>query len=368
MKLEDEQYMRIVLKLAKKGEGLVSPNPMVGALIVKDGRIIGKGYHRRAGLPHAEIVAMKSANEDLKGSTLYVNLEPCVHHGRTPPCVPEIVKAGIKKVVVSILDPNPEVNGKGIEALRKAGISIKIGVLAEEAKKLNEVFLLNMQKRRPFFIMKAASSLDGKIATRTCDSKWISGEQSRRYVDKMRERVDGVIIGINTVIVDNPMLVPRVKRPRKIPVRIILDTKLRIPISSNLVATAKEFRTLVFAAEYRQEKEARLASMGVEIVKVKKDDSGRISLKDVAHELFKREIMSVLVEGGGEIHSSFLREGMVDKFLLFYSPIFIGGKNALSIIGGKGVEFLKDAHRLKIDRLRKIDGDILIEGYVYGNN
>lgn len=365
--MNDEYYMKIALRLAKKGEGLVSPNPMVGALIVKGERIIGKGYHKKAGLPHAEIVAIRSAKEDLKGSILYVNLEPCVHYGRTPPCVPEIIKAGVSKVVIAMQDPNPEVNGKGIEMLKEAGISLKVGVLEDEAKKLNEVFVVNMEKKRPFFIMKSASSFDGKIATRTCDSKWISNEESRKYVNRIRERVDGIMVGINTVIVDNPTLTPRVERPKRIPARIILDTKLRIPISSNIVRSANRFKTIVFTSEYRQEKEAKLTSMGVEVVKVQKDESGRVSLKDVAQELFKREIMSVLVEGGGEINSSLLRDGLVDKFILFYSPIFIGGRNAMSMIGGKGVEFLKDAYRVKVERVKQLNGDICIEGYVYRN-
>lgn len=366
--MNDEYYMSITLRLAKKGEGSVSPNPMVGALIVKDGRIIGKGYHKKAGFPHAEIVAIKNAKEDLKGSTLYVNLEPCIHWGRTPPCVPEIIKAGIKKVVVAMQDPNPFVNGKGIEALKSAGISVKVGVLEDEAKKLNEVFIVNMQKKRPFFIMKAAASLDGKIATRSYDSKWITSEKSRKYVDALREKVDGIMVGINTVIMDNPMLIPRGARPKKIPVRIILDTKLRIPISSNIVNTAKSFKTVVFSSEFRQEKEEKLYSMGVEVVKVGKDESGRVSIKEVAYELIKREITSVLVEGGSELNSSLLKEGLVDKLMFFYSPMLIGGRNALGIIGGAGVEFIKDAYRVRIEKVKKFGNDILLEGYVHWNN
>ncbi|MCX7856895.1 MAG: bifunctional diaminohydroxyphosphoribosylaminopyrimidine deaminase/5-amino-6-(5-phosphoribosylamino)uracil reductase RibD [Deltaproteobacteria bacterium] len=365
--MTDENYMKMVLKLAKRGEGLVSPNPMVGAILVKGNRIIGKGYHKRAGSPHAEINALKTTKESPDGATLYVNLEPCVHYGKTPPCVPEIIKAGIKRVVISMQDPNPEVNGKGIEMLKRAGISLKIGVLEAEAKKLNEIFIVNMEKKRPFFIMKAASSLDGKIATRTCDSKWISNEESRKYVNKVREVVDGILVGINTVIVDNPMLIPKLEKPKKYPTRIILDTKLRIPVSSAIVKTANQFKTLVFTCDYRQDKEAKLESMGVEIVRVQRDENGRTSLKDVAQELFKRGIMSVLVEGGGEINSGLLREGLIDKFILFYSPMFIGGRTAMSMVGGTGVEFLKDAYRAKIDRIRCINGDVCMEGYVYRN-
>lgn len=363
----DEYFMRIALRLAKKGEGLVSPNPMVGAVIVKNGRIISKGYHRKAGLPHAEIVAIRNAREDLTGSTLYVNLEPCVHFGRTPPCVPEIVKAGIKNVVIAMQDPNPEVNGRGILELEKAGISLKLGVLEEEAKKLNEVFIVNMEKKRPFFIMKSACSMDGKIATRTCESKWISNEESRKYVDRLREIVDGVMVGINTVIVDNPNLIPRLDKPKKIPVRIVLDTKLRIPLSSNIVKTSHKYKTILFTSDTKQEKEEKLRASGVEVVRVDKDEYGRVSLIDVSRELFRREVMSVLVEGGSELNGTLLRQNLIDKFVIFFCPIFIGGKSSLSLIGGKGVDFLKEAPRLKIDRIRKFREDLCIEGYVYGN-
>jgi diaminohydroxyphosphoribosylaminopyrimidine deaminase / 5-amino-6-(5-phosphoribosylamino)uracil reductase len=241
--------MRIALSLAKRGLGTTSPNPMVGAVLVKGQQVMGKGYHRKAGLPHAEIAAIDDANGETKGTTLFVNLEPCSHFGRTPPCTEAVARAGVKRVVVSMLDPNPAVHGKGVEALKKAGIEVKVGLLESEARRLNEAFVVYMEKKRPFITAKAAASLDGKIATKTCDSKWISNEESRKHVNQMRAVVDGIMVGINTVILDNPLLLPRVNRPKKYPVRIILDTKLRIPLSCDIVKTAEKYRTWVFTSE-----------------------------------------------------------------------------------------------------------------------
>lgn len=364
--MNDEQYMRLALSLAKKGYGTTSPNPMVGAVLVKDNRIVGKGYHKRAGLPHAEVVAINDAGHEAEGSTLYVNLEPCVHFGKTPPCTEAIKKAGIKKVVMAMFDPNPMVSGKGAQMLRDAGIIIKTGVMEEEAKKLNEAFIVNMEKSRPFFVMKAAISLDGKIATKTCDSKWISNEESRRFTNKLRSHVDAIMVGINTVITDNPMLIPKMVKVSRYPTRIILDSKLRLPLASDIAKTSNKYKTLVFTSfDSRADKEARLRSLGVEVIKCPKDENGRVALQHVCNELFKRDIMSVLIEGGGEINNAFLREGLIDKFILFYAPIFIGGKNALNLIGGKGVDFLKDAYKLKITGIRRFKEDICLEGYVH---
>lgn len=366
--MKEEDYMKMAISLARRGLGATSPNPMVGAVLVKGKHIVGKGYHKRAGLPHAEVMAIHEAKEDALGSTLYVNLEPCVHFGRTPPCVDAIKKAGIKKVVASMLDPNPDMNGKGIEALKKADISVKVGLLEDEAKRLNEAFVVYMEKKRPFFIMKAAASLDGKIATKTCDSKWISNEESRKYANRLRSTMDGILVGINTVIADNPMLVPQILRPKKCPVRIVLDSKLRIPLASDIVKTSEKYRTIVFASEdSRSDKEAKLKSLGVEIIKVPKEESGRVSLKHICEELYKREIVSVLVEGGSETNSSLLKEGLLDKVVLFYAPILIGGKGALNIIGGRGIDFLKDAYKIDVSAVKRFKEDIYVEGYVHRN-
>ena len=230
--MKEEDFMRSALSLAKKGLGTTSPNPMVGALVVKGQRVLGEGYHRKAGEPHAEVIALERAGDGARGATLVVTLEPCCHtEKRTPPCVDAVIKAGIKKVVVAMFDPNPQVNGKGIEALRKAGIDVKVGLLSEEARRLNEVFVTFQEKKRPFFVMKSALSLDGKIATKIGESKWISNEESRAYANRLRSVMDAVLVGINTVILDNPLLLPKVAKPKRYPVRVVLDSKLRIPLS-----------------------------------------------------------------------------------------------------------------------------------------
>lgn len=367
--MKDEQYMRMALSLARKGLGTVSPNPMVGAVLVKGTQIVGKGYHRKAGYHHAEVGAIEDAGKNAGGATLYVNLEPCVHYGRTPPCVDQIIAAGIKKVVLSMLDPNPLVNGKGVEALRKAGVDVKVGMLEEEARRLNEAFIVSMEKKRPFVTMKAAVSLDGKIATKTCDSKWISNEESRRQAHMLRSVTDGIMVGINTVISDNPLLIPRLKKPRKTPVRIILDSKLRIPLACDVVKTSDKYRTWVFTSEdSRADKEAKLRAMGVDVIRIPRDDNGRVSVRHVCDELYRREIMSVLVEGGGEVNSTLLRDGLVDKIVLFYGTLFIGGKGALNLVGGKGIDFLKDAYRIDVVTLKRLKENIYVEGYVHRNH
>ena len=341
---------------------------MVGAVLVRGNRIVGKGYHRKAGMPHAEVVALNEAKEEAKGATLYVNLEPCVHIGKTPPCVNSIKAAGIRRVVVAMLDPNPLVNGMGVNELKKAGIDVKVGLLEAEAKRLNEAFVTYMEKKRPFFTMKGAVSLDGKIATKTCDSKWISNEESRRYVNKLRSAVDGIMVGINTIILDNPLLIPKIARPKKYPIRIILDSKLRIPFSCDVVKTSEKYKTWIFTADdSRSDKELKLNSMGVEVIRVPKDEGGRVSPKHVCEELFRRAIMHVLVEGGGEINSGLLKEGLIDKIMLFFAPILIGGKGAYNLIGGKGVDFLKDAYKVDIAAVKRFKEDIYLEGYVHRN-
>lgn len=369
MSVKDEQYMRMALSLARKGLGATSPNPMVGAVLVKGGKIVGKGYHKKAGSHHAEVAAINEAKEEAKGATLYVNLEPCFHFGKTPPCADAVIEAGIKKVVVSMLDPNPLVNGRGVEKLKKAGIDVKVGLLEEEAKRVNEVFIVSMERKRPFFTLKAAVSLDGKIATKTCDSRWISNEESRKHVNGLRSVTDGIVVGINTVIADNPLLIPKTARPKKIPVRIVLDSKLRIPLACDMVKTSEKYPTWIFTNEdSRVDKETKLKSMGIDVIRVPRDETGRVPLKYVCDELYKRGIVSVIIEGGGEINSAFLKEGLIDKVLFFYSPILIGGKGAFNLIGGKGIDFLKDAYRIDIVSLKRFKDDICVEGYVHRNH
>ena len=368
--MKEEEYMAAALSLAKKGLGTTSPNPMVGAIVVKGQRIVGKGYHRRPGEAHAEILALEQAGEQVKGATLFVTLEPCCHtEKRTAPCVDTLIGAGLKKVIVAMFDPNQQVNGKGVEALRKAGIEVKVGLLSEEARRLNEVYVTFQEKKRPFFLMKSALSLDGKIARLIGESKWISNDESRAYSDRLRSTMDGIMVGINTVILDNPLLLPRLAKPKRYPVRIVLDSKLRIPLGCELVKTAATYRTMIFTLpDARADKGERLKSLGVDVVRVAPNENGRVSLAGVCQELRDRQIAGVIVEGGGEVHSNFLKEGLVDKILLFYGPMFIGGKSASSLVAGKGVDFLKDAPRVEITSVKKLKDDICVEGYVHGNH
>ena len=368
--MKEEDFMRLALSLAKRGLGTTSPNPMVGALVIKGREVVGEGYHRKAGEAHAEAIALEKAGEKARGATLFVTLEPCCHTDkRTPPCVDVVIKAGVKKVVVAMFDPNPQVNGKGIEALSKAGIDVKVGMLSDEARRLNEAFVTFQEKKRPFFVMKAALSLDGKIATKVGDSKWISNEESRSYANRLRSVMDAIMVGINTVILDNPILVPRTARPKRYPMRVVLDSKLRIPLSCDLVKTAGSYRTLVFTLnEPSAEKEGRLRSLGVEVVRVDAGENRKVDLPAVAAELAKRGVTSVLVEGGGEVNGSLLREGLIDKVLLFYGPLLIGGRNAASLVGGKGIDFLKDAYRVDLTSVKKLKDDICLEGYVHGHH
>jgi diaminohydroxyphosphoribosylaminopyrimidine deaminase/5-amino-6-(5-phosphoribosylamino)uracil reductase len=367
--MKEEDYMRAALSLAKRGLGKTSPNPMVGALVVKGQRVVGQGYHRKAGEPHAEVIALEQAGDNARGATLIVTLEPCCHtEKRTPPCVDAVIKAGIKKVVVAMFDPNPQVNGKGAEALRKAGIEVKVGLLSEEARRLNEAFVTFQEKRRPFFLMKAAASLDGKIATKIGESKWISNEESRAYSNRLRSTMDAIMVGINTVILDNPMLLPKGARPKRYPVRVVLDSKLRIPLSCDLVKTARKYRTMIFTlSDQSSDREGKLDSLGVEVVRVGAGENRMVSLDDVCLELWKRGITSVLVEGGGEVNSGLLKAGLIDKVVLFYGPFFIGGKNAANLVAGKGIDFLKDARRVEVISVKRMKDDICVEGYVYGN-
>jgi len=368
--MKEDAYMAMALTLARKGLGTTSPNPMVGALVIKGQRIVGKGFHKKAGEAHAEVIALNEAGEQARGSTLVVNLEPCCHtEKRTPPCVDAVIKAGVKKVIVAMFDPHPMVSGKGVEALRKAGMEVKVGLLSEEARRLNEVFVTYHEKRRPFFLMKAAVSLDGKIATKMGESKWISNEESRAYANRLRSISDGVLVGINTVILDNPMLVPKGSRPKRYPVRIVLDSKLRIPLGCDLVKTAAQYRTIVVTLpDARQDKGERLAGLGVEVIRVAAGDSGRVALPGLCEELRKREITSVLVEGGGEVNGGFLREGLFDKVVLFYGPMFVGGVRAAGLVSGKGVDFLKDSYKVDVVSVKRLGDNICVEGYVHGNH
>lgn len=353
----DTFFLKEALKLAKKGMGWTNPNPMVGALIVKGGKIVASGYHKKFGSPHAEIEALKKAREQAKGAILYLNLEPCCHFGKTPPCTDAIIQAGISRVVCSTLDPNPKVSGKGIKQLKKAGLDVLVGGLKDKAKRLNEAFFTFHQKRRPFVALKFAASLDGKIATKTGDSKWITNEKARLFARKLRSKYQAVLVGINTIIKDNPHLGPRI-RDKKDPLRIILDPNLRIPLECQVL---RDDNILIATTPVASEEKIELLKqkrISILIFKNKK-----ILLKDLLNYLKDQEIISLLVEGGGETLGRFIDEKLFDKVYAFYSPIIIGGEKGISAISGNGVRYIKDAIHLNDFTLKKFNDNVLIIGY-----
>ncbi len=354
---EDLYFIRETLKLAKKGLGWVNPNPMVGAILVKDGKVIAKGYHKKSGLPHAEIEAIKSCKKSPKGAALYINLEPCTHFGKTPPCVDAIIKAGIGKVVFATLDPNPTVSGKGLAKLEKAGIKTKVGILENEARKLNETFFTIHQKKRPFIAIKFASSLDGKIATSLGDSKWITNGKARQFARELRGAYQAILVGINTVLKDNPNLDVRIKG-KKDPLRIILDPTLKIPLKSNVL---KDTNILIATTENAdQGKKKALEKKGVNFFVFK---GKSIPLSDLLDKLGEKEIISILVEGGGKVLGSFVDEKLVDKAYVFHAPIIIGGEKSISAIKGKGAKSIKKSLHLKDLSFKKFDDNLLTIGY-----
>lgn len=330
---EDIKFLKQTLKLAKKGIGWVNPNPMVGAILVKKGRIIGKGYHKRVGLPHAEIEALKSCKTDPKGATLYVNLEPCIHFGKTPPCVDTIIQSGIKRIVISTVDPNPKVYGRSLKKLQQANIDVSVGILENEARKLNEAFFTFHERKRPFVAIKFAASLDGKIATSTGDSKWITNEKARIFARSLRGEYQAILVGVNTLIKDDPHLGVRI-RGKKDPVRVIISSGLRL--SPNI----QVFRDQNF------------------MIVNTKNVSALLSI------LREKEIISILVEGGGKTLGNFCDAKVVDKVYTFHAPILIGGEKAISAIGGQGSQFISQALHLKNLSYRRFDDNLLTIGYV----
>lgn len=360
-----EHFMKRALKIAEKGWGKTNPNPLVGAVIVKDNEIIAEGFHEALGCAHAEVAALKSACADVWGSTLYVNLEPCSHYGRTPPCAKAIIDSGIKNVVVGMVDPNPKVSGNGIKMLKDADINVTVGVMQSEAEKLNEIFINYITRHKPFVIMKAAMTLDGKIASVAGDSKWVSNEFSRNYVHLIRDRVSSIMVGINTVVKDNPSLTARLESKECTdPVRIIVDSKGRIPLDSNVIQTKTKAGTIIATtALIDKTKENQLIENNVRIIKTA-GSNGNVDLRVLMGELYKLEIDSVLLEGGGTLNYSALEAGIVDKVMFFISPKIIGGKDAVSPVEGAGIDLIKNALKIKDINLTQFDDDILIEGYI----
>lgn len=356
----DEIYMKRALKLAAKAKGHTSPNPMVGAVIVKDGRIIGEGYHKKAGEPHAEVNAVQSAEESVEGATIYVTLEPCSHYGKTPPCSDLIIKSGFKKVVVAAVDPNPLVAGRGIQRIKEAGIEVEVGVCQKESLKLNEVFNYFITTKRPFTVMKYAMTLDGKIATQTGQSKWISSKKSREHAHQLRGELSSIMVGIGTVLKDNPKLTCRVSGYSH-PIRIVVDSQLRIPLNAAVLSDQKEAKTIVMTTPFSSEEKLQtLTARGVEVIKVKAVDK-RVDLYEAMKVLGKKGIDSILLEGGGQLNASALEVDVVNKLIVYVAPKLVGGEQAISPVMGKGVNQMSEAYPFKNVKTYQIENDTVIE-------
>ena len=363
--MNKEEYMRLAIRLAKKARGRTSPNPLVGALVVKEGEVVGKGFHQKAGEPHAEINAINNAGGKARGGELYINLEPCNRYGRTPPCTKTIIDSGIKRVFVGMEDPNEVVAGSGIQCLKDNGIYVQTGILREECQRLNETYIKYITEKRPFVILKSAASLDGKIATRVGDTRWITNEKSRAFLHRLRNDVDGILVGIGTIMADDPELTTRLNGRRgKDPVRIVVDSKLRIMLRAKVLNPESKAGTIIATTELaHKEKIKKLEELGARVLIVGSKEN-RVDLRELMYELGKLEITSLLIEGGAEINASSLGSGIVDKVLFFYAPKIIGGADALGMVGGEGVEKLHDAINLKNIRVRRLGDDILVEGYI----
>lgn len=362
--MTDQDYMTRAIELAKKGEGWTNPNPMVGAVIVKDGRIIGEGYHARCGELHAERNAIASLTESAEGATLYVTLEPCCHYGKTPPCTEAILEQKIKKVVIGSRDPNPKVAGKGAKILRDAGVTVVEDFMKDKCDELNPIFFHYITTKTPYVVMKYAMTLDGKIATKTGASKWITQEAARREVQYMRHRYMGIMVGIGTVLADDPMLNVRVEG-LKSPVRIICDSKLRIPLDSQIVKSAREYRTIVAYADLEnvEKKKEILQTMGVETVFCS-DMKKHVNLKHLMEYLGKENIDSILLEGGGTLNDRALQAGVVQEVQAFIAPKIFGGTGSRTPVDGIGIELPSQAAVLKFKDICQIGEDLKITCHI----
>lgn len=361
---KDISFMKKAISLSSKARGMTSPNPMVGAILVKNGKVIASDYHRRPGQPHAEALVIKTAGEKARDATLYVSLEPCCHKDkRTPPCTEAIINSGIKRVYVAMEDPNPKVSGKGIKELIEAGIEVFTGILEREARRLNEAYIKYITTKKPFVILKIAMTLDGKIATPEGQSKWITGERSRRTVHRIRNGVDAIITGIGTVKTDDPLLTVRGIRSLRTnrPLRVVIDPNLEVPLKSRILSKPPE--TMIVIGEGADaEKKEELLKRGISIMEY----PGRnIDLRWLMERLADRGISSVLIEGGSSLNARALEDGIVDKVLFFIAPKIIGGKESYTAVGGKTFRNLEEAHRVKDIKIRRIGEDILVEGYIY---
>lgn len=360
--MNDQNYIQLALDLALKGIGNVNPNPLVGSVIVKNNQIIGQGYHERYGGPHAERNALANCTSSPKGATLYVTLEPCCHQGKTPPCTEAIIKSGIAKVVVGTLDPNELVAGKGVELLRNAGIEVLVGVLEEKCKAVNEIFFHYITKKVPFVVMKYAMTMDGKITTETGQSKWITGELARRNVHKDRNLYSAIMVGINTVLADNPMLTCRTEHGRN-PIRIVCDSRLRTPLDSNIVTTANQIRTIIATTANNLSAHKPYINKGCEILTIPQK-AKHIDLQKLMQKLGAIGIDSILLEGGSTLNFSALESRIVSKVQSYIAPKLFGGSHAKTPIGGNGFSEVFSAIRLKNSIISQIGEDFLIESEV----
>ena len=359
----DEKYMRLAMQLAGNAIGRTSPNPLVGAVIVKDNRVVGCGWHRKAGTPHAEVHALNQAGELAQGADVYVTLEPCAHYGKTPPCAKALVEAKVKNVYGGLLDVNPKVAGKGFKILEDAGIHVGYGFLQDELRKQNEVFFKWIEHKKPFVVLKAAMTLDGKIATATGQSKWITNETSRAYGYKLRDIYDGIMVGINTVIEDNPMLTARVDGGKN-PIRIVVDSSLKIDINANVVQD-KSAKTIVATTDKAdKDKILKLQAQNVDVIVVDKDENDKVDIEKLLNILGQQNICSILVEGGATLSGSFVAKKLVDKVYFFIAPKIVGGKEAKTPVAGTGILNLQEALALKDIQIEKLEEDILIIGRV----
>lgn len=357
--MTDRDYMMRAIELAKKGAGWTNPNPMVGAVIVKNGKIIGEGYHEKCGELHAERNAIASLKESAEGATLYVTLEPCCHHGKTPPCTNAILENKIARVVIGSRDPNPKVAGKGAAILCNAGIRVEEDFMREECDKLNPVFFHYITTGTPYVVMKYAMTADGKIATKTGASKWITGEAAREEVHNMRHLYMGIMAGIGTVIADDPLLNVRIEG-KKSPVRIICDSHLRIPLNSQICKTAGQYKTIIACGEGSSEKIKKLTDLGIRVVQLP-DEQGKVDLQKLMNYLGSQGIDSILLEGGGTLNDSAARAGIVKKIMVFVAPKLFGGEKSKTPVAGEGVELTSDAVMLNLIGVRQIGEDLLLE-------
>jgi diaminohydroxyphosphoribosylaminopyrimidine deaminase / 5-amino-6-(5-phosphoribosylamino)uracil reductase len=362
--VSDTAFMRRALEVAERGRGLTSPNPLVGAVVVREGRVVGEGAHLRAGGVHAEVEALEIAGAAARGATLYVTLEPCAHHGRTPPCAPAVVRAGVARVVAAMRDPNPLVTGGGADLLRAAGIVVEVGVLSAEAERQNRAWLTAMREQRPHVTLKAAATLDGKLADVHGTSQWITGEAARRHGHRLRAESDAIVVGLTTALRDDPALTVRLPQPwPREPYRVVLDTGARLDIHARVIHAGTPSRALVAVGEDAPAARVQaLERAGAGVVRCR-TRQGRVDPASLLERLFERDVRAVLVEGGAETHAAFVDAGLVDRVALFLAPLLLGGRAAPGVVGGAGRE-LKSALRLGPPSVTALGDDVLLEAEV----